>query len=256
MKKTLLLVLLTPFVFASTSDAKRPKPLPKPSGTVNIPCSASVKKIEDCDAQFPTGCSNEREFDPHLNERKNVRGNNKPVEDWDFSRVAALDDPVSGFSEGDTRGKLADMGEGKKIRVVAFAVDVRKGSAESCNCGLTTARNADNHIVLIDPNDGSPSLADEKKSLTAEFTPRVRVNGHSSLSRATLRPLILNASHQALKVRVTGLLMFDSFHSLHAPVPKGRKNNWEIHPVLKLEYCPKLKHCEAGSNTNWKDLEQ
>src|SRR5262249_41482307 len=143
-----------------------------------------------------------------------------------------------------------------KIRVVAFAVDVRPGSAESCNCSLTRVRDTDNHIVLIDPNDSSPSLADEKlRSQTSYFTPRVRIT-HPDLSRRNIRPLILNQSNQTLKVRVTGLLMFDSFRSFHQPVPKGRKNNWEIHPVLKLEYCPKFKHCEAGSNTNWKDLEQ
>ena len=66
----------------------------KPSGTVNIPCPTSIKKIEDC---TDVGCSNERKFDPHLNEQKNLRGNNTPVEDWDFSRVAALDDPVQAF---------------------------------------------------------------------------------------------------------------------------------------------------------------
>jgi len=255
MKKPLLLVLLTLFVFVSVSDAKHRRPRPKPSGTVSIPCSATIKKIEDCDAQFPAGCSNEREFDPNLNKRKNIRSSNQPVEDWDFSRVAALDDPVQGFAEGDTREKLADLGEGTKIRIVAFAVDVRRGSKESCNCGLRKVRDTDNHIVLIDPADGSPSLADEKKSLTAEFTPRVRINHHPNLSRRKLRPLILKASHKALKVRVTGLLMFDSFHSLNAPLAKGRKNNWEVHPVLKLEYCPKFKHCEAGSNANWKNLE-
>src|SRR5690349_12431887 len=103
MKRQLLLVSLALFVFASVGDAKPRKPRTKPSGTVNIPCSASVKKIEDCDAQFPTGCSNEREFDPNLNKQKNLRSSNKPVEDWDFSDLGALDDPVQGFNEGDTR---------------------------------------------------------------------------------------------------------------------------------------------------------
>jgi hypothetical protein len=31
--------------------------------------------------------------------------------------------------------------------------------------------------------------------------------------------------------------MFDSGHFFHDPLP--RDTNWEIHPVLKIEYCPK-----------------
>ena len=53
---------------------------------------------------------------------------------------------------------------------------------------------------------------------------------------------------------LTGLQMFDSFHSLHAHLT--RHNNWEIHPVFGLEYCPRNKTCTAGSNANWKNLEQ
>jgi hypothetical protein len=41
----------------------------------------------------------------------------------------------------------------------------------------------------------------------------------------------------ALKVRVTGLLMYDSEHAYVNPLV--RKSNWEIHPVFRLEYCPK-----------------
>jgi hypothetical protein len=141
------------------------------------------------------------------------------------------------------------------VRVVAYAVEVRPGSKESCNCGLGRVRDTDNHIVLIDPADRSPSLGDEPKSLTAEFTPRVRLD-HPNLSRVRLRPLILAATRQALLVRVTGLQMFDSYHSLHEPVPKGRVKNWEIHPVFHMEYCPKRKTCAAGSDVNWKNLEQ
>src|SRR5262249_47995972 len=144
---------------------------------------------------------------------------------------------------------LKDLGEGDKIRLVAFAVRVSKGSSESCNCGLTRMRDKDNHIVLIDPDDSHPSLSDEPQSQTAEFTPRVRLT-HANLKWSKLNNLIQNASHKALKVRVTGLQMFDSFHFFHASLP--RHNNWEIHPVFKLEYCPKFKHCEAGSDANWK----
>ena len=54
-------------------------------------------------------------------------------------------------------------------------------------------------------------------------------------------------------VRVTGLLMFDSEHSLGGHLK--RKNNWEIHPVMGMEFCPKGKSCTAGSDANWKSIE-
>jgi hypothetical protein len=170
-----------------------------------------------------------------------------------FQDVIDLPDPVDGFSEGDTREKLADLKEGRMIRIVALAVDVRSGSKESCNCGLTRVRDTDNHIVLIDPNDANPSLVDEPNSVIGEFAPRVRLD-HPNLSRANLRPLILGARRQALLVRVKGLLMFDSYHSFHNALT--RHNNWKIHPVLGLEYCPRNKTCTKDSDDNWKDLGQ
>src|ERR1044071_4875553 len=136
------------------------------------------------------------------------------------------------------------------IRVVAHSLVVRPGSKESCNCGLTGAANTDNHIVLIDSADDSPSLEDdEADSVTAEFTPRVR-KSLPELSRANLKPLIDDAPNNALRVRVTGVLMFDSEHSLGRHLK--RHNNWEIHPVFGLEYCPKNKTCTADSDANWK----
>jgi hypothetical protein len=54
------------------------------------------------------------------------------------------------------------------------------------------------------------------------------------------------------KVRITGILFFDSEHSLgHHLV---RRNNWEIHPILALEYCPRGKRCTAASDDNWVKL--
>jgi len=33
-----------------------------------------------------------------------------------------------------------------------------------------------------------------------------------------------------------------------------RRNNWEIHPVLAMDYCPKKKKCTAASDDNWVKL--
>jgi hypothetical protein len=256
MKRTAIgFLLLAVLVFSATSDAQRQNHSPRTrppaaQGTVNIPCDPGIMRIEDCS---DVGCSNERAFDPKLNQQKNIRASSSTPTDKDFSFLSDRPDPGNDFVEGGSRDALTALGEGQMIRVVAFAVDVRRGSKESCNCGLSKMQNTDNHIVLIDPADRSPSLADEEDSETAEFTPRVRLD-HPNLSRTKLRPLILAASRQALKVRVTGLQMFDSFHFFHAPLT--RHNNWEIHPVFHLEYCPRRKHCEAGSDANWVNLEQ
>jgi hypothetical protein len=106
----------------------------------------------------------------------------------------------------------------------------------------------------------NPTLAkNECCSITAEFTPRVRLQ-HPNFTRLKLNRLIdvswktsqANPSGKLL-VRVTGLLLFDSFHFFHLPLE--RDTNWEIHPVLKFEYCPKEKTCRADSDENWRDLD-
>ncbi len=48
--------------------------------------------------------------------------------------------------------------------------------------------------------------------------------------------------------------MFDSEHFLRNALK--RHNNWEIHPILKLEYCPEDKACQAETDENWEDLDK
>jgi hypothetical protein len=209
------------------------------------PCAPSLAKCP------VTGCGGS--IDKNLNRRKNIRTvPTGAAEDMTIAEIKALEDPVDGFAKGDKRDKLTALGEGKLIRVVALALVVRPGSKESCNCGLTGVANTDNHIVLIDPDDDSPSLEDdEPNSVTAEFTPRVRKR-LPELSRATLKPLIDEAPDNALRVRVTGLLMFDSEHSLGHHLT--RHNNWEIHPIFIMEYCPTGKTCSDTGMANWKNI--
>ena len=68
-----------------------------------------------------------------------------------------------------------------------------------------------------------------------------------------LQPLIDRTDDDALWVRVTGLLMFDSEHFLQNSLV--RINNWEIHPVLKFEVCTTGSNCTVSSNTGWKSLD-
>ena len=215
---------------------------------LSIKCPATLNSISDCP---DTGCG--PSLDPNLNKQKNVATDTQAAVKKDFQDLAALPDPVPGFKIGNTREKLAALGEGQKITVVAYALVARKGGKESCNCGLSQPIDTDNHIVLVDPSLTSPSLADEPDSQTAEFAPRVRLT-HPKLAGVGLQSLIAAAPSQALLVRVTGLLMFDSEHSL-GPLHLKRHNNWEIHPVMGLEFCPTGKNCTANSDANWKSLE-
>ena len=116
---------------------------------------------------------------------------------------------------------------------------------------------SDNHIVLVDrvlrikPGETAKQTLHRRElnSITAEFSPRVRLD-HANHTRTNLSPLI--AFNGVQKVRITGLLFFDSEHSLgHHLV---RHNNWEIHPILALEYCPRGKRCTANSDDNWVEL--
>jgi len=254
MKRTLV-VLLCVFVlalssFSSISDGQRNRrprpPTPAGGGKVAIPCPATLNDITDCP---DTGCG--PSLDPKLNLRKNVRSDDQTAETMTLPQMKALPDPVAGFKIGDDRDKLKDLGEGNKITVMAKALVARKGGGESCNCKLLSVADTDNHIVLVAPSLRRPTLAaNEDDSETAEFTPRVRLD-HPNLGRPQLQPLI-TAAGGALLVRVTGLLMFDSEHSLGHHLK--RHNNWEIHPVLGMEYCPPRQRCTASS-TNWKSIE-
>lgn len=230
------------------------RPRATEAGKVRIPCPAAIKganaTIDDCPE---TGCG--PSLDPNLNKQKNIATDNDAPVDKDFSFLATLPDPVPEFAIGDTRENLAKLGEGQMIRVVARALKARVGGKESCNCGLVKPAHTDNHIVLVDLAIESPTLAEnEITSQTAEFTPRVRLT-HPKLVGADLQALIAAAPNQALLVRVTGVQMFDSEHSL-GPFHLKRKNNWEIHPVFGLEYCPAGKTCATDSDANWVNMEQ
>ena len=127
-------------------------------------------------------------------------------------------------TECGSRDELKQLGEGQKVTVVARALTARKGSGEKCNCDLTHKEDTDNHIVLVDRNVKDPTLTkDEDRSVTAEFTPRVRLD-HPKFTRDTLNHLIdpnwtasQNNANGKLLVRVTGLLMFDSAHFFGGP---------------------------------------
>ncbi|MDX6444654.1 MAG: hypothetical protein QOH71_1728 [Blastocatellia bacterium] len=256
MKQKLAVTLLLIFVLAAASDARRSgsQPIPPtPQHLKDLKCvdiKPNISNINDCPL---SGCSKSDEphpFDTLLNEQKNIPASNKTAQPKDYSYLHNLPNPGNNYVEGGDRQALRDLGEGNMIRVVAYATRVSKGSSETCNCNLTTMADKDNHIVLIDPEGENPDSVSEDESQTAEFTPRVRLT-HPTLKWANLNAWIEDADG-ALLVRVTGLQMFDSHHLFHDPL--HRHNNWEIHPVFHLEFCPKGKICTKNSNANWVDL--
>lgn len=223
-----------------------------------IPCA---KTIDDCPDQ---GCGTE--FDPNLNRLKNILSMDGPATRQTLTWMKKLDDPEN-FREGGSREELTALGEGQEITVVAYLLVAKPElSGESCNCGLQTPAQTDNHLVLVtgatvqkfpltDEEEADKKVfhSRELESETAEFTPRVRERNHPNFTREKVQPLIDKTDEDALLVRVTGQLLFDSEHFLKNPLV--RVNNWEIHPIFKLEYCSTGDSCKGGSNAGWKSLD-
>ena len=232
-------------------------PLVGGPGPQDPPCPTSLAACPD------EGCG--KKFDPNLNRRKNIISDNQTATLRTLTWMKKLDDPEN-FQEGETREELAALGEGQKITVMAYLLVAKPElGGESCNCGLTSVADTDNHLVLVSKWTVSKFPAAttaaanvqvfrnrEKESLTAEFTPRVRLT-HPNFTRAKMQPLINATAKKALLVRVTGLLLFDSEHFIRRHLV--RVNNWEIHPVLKMEFCTTGETCKADSDAGWQSID-
>jgi hypothetical protein len=228
------------------------------------PCAAD---LDHCSRE---GCSKNNDHDPKLNILKNLKSSEKPIIDrtltWMMSREKKVED--SGYKRGDPRGPLTDLDEGTQTRVVGYLLAVKQEHGESCNCHLDDVDvTTDNHLVLVNPkvvtDNPLPEHATKKqikavfhtreaKSVTAEFTPRVRADGHPNFT-SELQKRLNKTPQGALWVRVTGQLMFDSEHFHHLKL--NRATQWEIHPIMKLEYCSKGKTCKKDTDDNWVDLD-
>ena len=152
--------------------------------------------------------------------------------------------------------------------MVGYLLAVKQECGESCNCGLQEVDvTTDNHLVLVNPkvvtDNPLPEHATAKQikavfakreplSMTAEFTPRVRADGHPNFT-SDVQTTINKTPQGALWVRVTGQLFFDSEHFKKKPLK--RKTSWEVHPILKFEYCTKGKTCKKDTDEGWTDLD-
>lgn len=133
------------------------------------------------------------------------------------------------------------IGEGKKVRLVAFVDEAHYSnvqSGESVNCKRKGQENNDIHLVLLRLPSGTPC-----QSLTAEISPHFRP--------ADWTP---DNTHQIKRpFRFTGQLFFDAAHS-PCPKPSGpsRASNWEIHPVYAIDVCKNktLAGCDINDESN------
>jgi hypothetical protein len=242
MNRFLILLICVVFAVASSASAEKRQTKLTRTKKSTVSGTSGITDIRNCPDEGIGG-------DPNLNRRKNVRADKRRATMHTFQWMQSLKDPTGFTPQSASRAPVERLGEGKKITVVAYALVARVGGKESCNCGLKAPKDTDNHIVLVDPTLKQPTLAaDEPESETAEFTPRVRLD-LPNLSRANLQPLI--AKKGRLLVRVTGQLMFDSEHFFRNHLK--RHNNWEIHPVMALEYCAAAT-CQETGNTGWKNL--
>lgn len=260
MKRLLIIAVLIGFAYplllvpqSNTTHTSRTRSAPKKK---KVPCRAT---LADCPDE---GCGSK--FDPNLNKLKNITSLDGDSSLKTLTWMKKLDDPDN-FTEGGNRDELADLGEGEKITIVAYLLVAKAEGAESCNCGLTSKQDTDNHLVLASKATvekypiASTAEANKKifhqrelESETAEFTPRVRLE-HPAFTRQTMQPLINKTDEKALLVRVTGQLLFDSEHFIRNHLV--RVNNWEIHPILKLEYCETGDDCKSKGGSGWKSID-
>lgn len=251
MKRSLAAVLLFFLAFPLVGG-------PGPQGPKKkVPCKAS---LADCPDE---GCGTQ--FDPNLNRRKNIISDDQTPTLRTLTWMKNLVDPEN-FQEGDSREELTALGEGQKITVMAYLLVAKPElGGESCNCGLQTPAETDNHLVLVTrttvnkfpaatTNAANKQVfhSRELESLTAEYTPRVRL-AHPNFTREKIQPMIDATPKKALLVRITGLLLFDSEHFIKNHLV--RVNNWEIHPVLKMEFCTTGETCKPDSDAGWQSID-
>src|ERR1700730_6664662 len=178
--------------------------------------AASIKDCQDEGCPKPSDAP--FRFDPELNKKKNIRSDDQTPVSRTFTWFQNRSDPTRFTEKNKNRDELKTLHEGDKITVVAWALAAKQEEQETCNCGLTDPKDTDVHIVLVEPSLKHPTLAaNEGNSQTAEFTPRTRLD-HPNFTQVKLEPLIdptwkpkQKPTKGKLLVRVTGLLMFDSY---------------------------------------------
>ena len=277
-------LLIAALVFSALSIAAQDNsPQCKDGNETRNCCGVTV--LSACPVQ---GCGG----DPELNTKKNRTDvpADPAVEAKTFTQLTAFKRPKK-WTSGTARTLLETWGEGKPVQITGYIFEAENytSGAESTNCFLSSNDFNDFHIVIVedlilankakaaeDAVDLATTAAKkraaekkaraahkraEKRSLTAEITPRLRPDGWTI---AKLRKLVreggvptddtdtgTNIKRPFAYIRVTGWAMLDT---QHISKPIDRRSNWEIHPATKFEVCTTtVASCQTGQG--WKGLE-
>ncbi len=121
------------------------------------------------------------------------------------------------------------------LRVEGYIVVIRDqknstpGKGEGTNCGFGKLGDIDAHIALVKSAGDS-----ERTAIVVEWTPRL-TQIHPGWTSQKLKPWIGTSK----KVRISGWLMMDPFHTAHLNTPEHKKayrdTLWEIHPITEIE---------------------
>ncbi len=279
-------LLIAVLVFSALSiNAQDDPPKCKDDNQTRNCCG--VLTLSACPVQ---GCGG----DPELNTKKNRIDvpADSAVEQTTFTQLTAFKRPKK-WKSGTARTLLETWGEGRtvQIRGYIFKAENYTSGAESTNCHLSSNDFNDFHIVIVedlvlankavaaeDAIDNATTAAKkkaaekrakaahkraERRSLTAEITPRLR---HDGWTIAKLRKLVreggvptddtatvsATVKRPFAYVRITGWAMLDT---QHISKPIARRSNWELHPVTKFEVCTTtIQTC--GNGQGWTKLEE
>ena len=122
--------------------------------------------------------------------------------------------------------------------IVAYVIEVKKGSQETVNCGDTDSAYIDTHIDVVQ----HPTDTAKRTHLIVEVTPRWREFVSHQGTDWTTRTL--KQTLEGHWVRFTGWLFWDfehvdaSEHTNAGAAGNWRATAWEIHPVTQIKICP------------------
>ncbi|MEO7539052.1 MAG: cell envelope integrity protein TolA [Pyrinomonadaceae bacterium] len=143
------------------------------------------------------------------------------------------------------KSKAAD----DKVKEAEDAVDAAEDGGNAADIASAKAK-----LIIAKDKAKTAHKKAEKRSLTAEISPRLRPNvapvGSGSASDRIIS-LLRKYARELTYVRVTGWAMLDTQH-IDSPI--NRRSNWELHPVTKFELCTAaIADCDAG--TGWTNIE-
>ncbi|HXG97855.1 MAG TPA: SH3 domain-containing protein [Gemmatimonadales bacterium] len=136
---------------------------------------------------------------------------------------------------GDDKTRWSDT---RGASIVAYVIEVKKGSQETVNCGDTDSAYIDTHIDVVQ----HPTDTAKRTHLIVEVTPRWREFVSHQGTDWTTRTL--KQTLEGHWVRFTGWLFWDFEHAHNAEntnpgvSSNWRASAWEIHPVTQIKICP------------------